>query len=371
MGENKKIFFPNLDGLRFFAFFAVFLSHSFYSKFDYINQTAIYTNVRAIMHAGIFGVNFFFVLSGFLITYLLLDEKTKKGTVNVLSFYMRRVLRIWPLYYLIVFIGFVVIPETQHLLGNKDYVETGDLLSYLCFYSNYSDQPATTAVLGVLWSIAVEEQFYLIWPLFLLVTPLSRVGYLCLGLVIVSMLIRCIYLGDNHDSHLFSCLSDFAVGGGLAYASFYKASWIEKIKSMKMGWIILIYVLGALMFLFRSIWADVYLLYMNQRLLFSIFFAFVILEQNSFDNSFYKWKFSKLLSDLGRHTYGLYLYHFVAIYIVSIILGKLLFNTQSYQVFFVEPILSLILSIIVSYLSYRYFEKPFLKLKDRFAYSKK
>ena len=119
--ENDKVYFPGLNGLRFFAAFSVVVTHIELVKHfkgyptlwvenasDELTLTHILQKI--IFHAGGLGVYFFFVLSGFLITYLLLVEKAKTGTVAVKKFYWRRVLRIWPLYYLIVILGFFVIP---------------------------------------------------------------------------------------------------------------------------------------------------------------------------------------------------------------------------------------------------------------------
>ncbi|TSA49592.1 MAG: acyltransferase [Sphingobacteriales bacterium] len=99
--KSQKIYFPNLDGLRFFAFFAVLLRHSGNTDFQYINTNPTFIFVKKYFYMnGLLGVNFFFVLSGFLITYLLLNEKTIFGKVDIKSFYIRRILRIWPVYFL-------------------------------------------------------------------------------------------------------------------------------------------------------------------------------------------------------------------------------------------------------------------------------
>lgn len=364
--HSKKPFFPNLDGLRFFAFFCVFLAHSFYSKFDYLQKDSLYKIFRDLGHLGIFGVNFFFVLSGFLITYLLLIEKGKIGKINIKFFYLRRILRIWPLYYLIVFIGFLIIPYVQNLIGNFGYEEVADISSFLFFYNNFSSIIPTTAVLGVLWSIAVEEQFYLFWPIVIRYISLKNLVLFCWFIIVISLLMRTFWIGYGYQNTL-SCISDFAVGALLAYSFFTKANWINKLKNLGMKWIVLIYILGISMFLFRGYWAEVSWIYNNERLLFSIFFAFIILEQNSFRFSFYKCGTSEKLSALGRITYGLYMYHFIAIYIVSLVMDKLNFNTQLYQVLFVEPIIALFFSIFIAYLSYKYFEVPILRFKDRFS----
>src|SRR5690348_9426031 len=96
---KAKIFFPNLDGLRFFSFLVVFLYHGHLSIFSYLkdSQPKTYAAIEFLFQHGNLGVNFFFVLSGFLITYLLIKEKEFTGTIHVQNFYIRRILRIWPL----------------------------------------------------------------------------------------------------------------------------------------------------------------------------------------------------------------------------------------------------------------------------------
>src|SRR5690606_15550484 len=99
---KTKIFFANLDGLRFFSFFGVFLFHFYKSLFDNIKETypAVYEVGEFLFQNGSLGVNFFFVLSGFLITFLLIKERELTSKINIKNFYVRRILRIWPLYYI-------------------------------------------------------------------------------------------------------------------------------------------------------------------------------------------------------------------------------------------------------------------------------
>ena len=119
--DNNKVYFPGLNGLRFFAAMAVVVTHIELVK-HFMGLPNLWGNHSSniltlksavntfVFEAGGLGVYFFFVLSGFLITYLLLVEKAKTGTIAVKKFYLRRILRIWPLYYLIVILGFFVVP---------------------------------------------------------------------------------------------------------------------------------------------------------------------------------------------------------------------------------------------------------------------
>ena len=129
----KKIHFENLDGLRFLCFLSVFFFHSFHTDFDSIKSTSIFQLIkRDIFGNGNLGVNFFFVLSGFLITYLLIEEKKLNGQINIKKFWIRRMLRIWPLFYLCVIIGFFIFPVLKSSFGQQPK-ETAFIGYYLTF----------------------------------------------------------------------------------------------------------------------------------------------------------------------------------------------------------------------------------------------
>src|SRR5690606_19639921 len=133
-----------------------------------MHQYAIYGFVKGFLFKnGVLGVNFFFVLSGFLITYLLLVEKDRFKNINIGNFYVRRVLRIWPLFYFCVLFGFVAFPILKEALGEVPD-EPARLPFYLAFLSNFDvvyNASPDASVLGILWSVSIEEQFYLVWPL--------------------------------------------------------------------------------------------------------------------------------------------------------------------------------------------------------------
>ena len=127
-----------------------------------------------ISKIGNYSVICFFVLSGFLITYLLLSEKRQTGAINIRAFYKRRVLRIWPLYYLIIFIGFCLLPilnhyfptDAQHVYPNQiSNLDFSSIFLFLFMLSNFTIayyRPVAGA--SQTWSVSLEEQFYLIWP---------------------------------------------------------------------------------------------------------------------------------------------------------------------------------------------------------------
>ncbi len=370
MSESPKkiVFFPNLDGLRFFAFFSVFLAHSFYTTNQLFLNSEIYKNVVFITSRGILGVNFFFVLSGFLITYLLLVEKEKNGTVNVKYFYFRRFLRIWPLYYAVVLFGFFVLPVVYFLVG-KDLITPGEIFLYLTFLSNF-DKTTTTAILGVLWSISVEEQFYLVWPLLFRYVRSRHHVLIFFVIILVSFVFRIVY-EDNSDvlfKHTLSCISDMAVGGLGAYWSF-KGVITDRFKRMPRWTIIAVYIVGAVLIITRSYWNTAfYGLYGSERLIYSVFFLFIVLEQNYSDNSLFKMGNRKWISKLGIYTYGLYMLHFVAIYFVNLIFDMRGWNTNLGQLMMFEPLITFAVTVGLAYASFVILERPFLKIKKRYSY---
>src|SRR4051794_13937383 len=111
MNIKPAEYLPNLDGLRFMCFLSVFFFHSFHTGYDHIKYSEPYVFIKwTVFQNGNLGVNFFFVLSGFLITRLLLDEKSRNGKIHIFNFYIRRVLRIWPLFYFCLIFGFIIFP---------------------------------------------------------------------------------------------------------------------------------------------------------------------------------------------------------------------------------------------------------------------
>ena len=167
---NTKIYYPALDGLRFFAFFIVFLHHFYFNQSS--NNPVINYFLVVINKNGWIGVDLFFILSGFLITTLLLKERGKFGKYSLKNFWIRRSLRIWPLYYLALLVGFFVLPFFYTKFFNADFtgpfqkfqLET-QLYWYLAFLGNWSvvfNKYSTFPNTAHLWTISLEEQFYFI-----------------------------------------------------------------------------------------------------------------------------------------------------------------------------------------------------------------
>jgi peptidoglycan/LPS O-acetylase OafA/YrhL len=366
--SQREIAFPNLDGLRFLAFFSVFLAHAFYTTDLALSGSLVYRATEFVTGKGIFGVNFFFVLSGFLITYLLLVEKKEKGTVNVRHFYVRRFLRIWPLYYTVVFFGFFVLPLLYSAQG-KEMGNPGQFWLYALFLSNF-DTTTTTAILGILWSVSIEEQFYLLWPVVFFLLRREHHPVIFYAIIVASWVFRIAYAGDSRIlfSHTLSCISDMAVGGLGAHWA-HNGSIIGRLKSMPRWLIVAVYLLGSAMILSRASWNQLLPgLYATERLLYSLLFLFVVLEQNYADNSWFKMSQHPWISRLGTYTYGLYMLHFVSIYAVNLVFDRAGWNRNLVQLMVVEPVVAFAGAVTLAVVSFHVLETPFLNLKKRFSY---
>jgi len=371
LNTSKSFYFQNLDGLRAIAALCVIFAHmaywfkypsnAFYESYKYI------TSMDGV--AGRMGVVFFFILSGFLITYLLFLEEEKNGKINVLFFYVRRVLRIWPLYFATIIVGFVIYPIVIKSTG-VFYHENASGWMFSFFLTNFDHiyrAFPTSNILGVHWSVAVEEQFYLLWPLiFIGFSKRNYFKYIFLFIILFSELFfLLVYHKLNAgDYHFFSCIKYLSFGALMAYFCYFnKKQIIGLLMKLSKPVIIVMYIVGITLLFMQSFLTELSEVYDYLfDILPALFFAFVIVEQNFSDNSFYKIGRFKFLTWLGKISYGLYLTHMIALNIV------IWFFTNGEEYVLLKCALTLILTILISFISYQTLEKYFLSLKDKFSF---
>lgn len=370
----KKTYLENLDGLRFLCFLSVFFFHSAHTEYDYIKADSVYTFIKkGLLANGNLGVNFFFVLSGFLITYLLILEKNETGFIHIRNFWLRRILRIWPLFYLCVLFGFYAFPALKSAFGQQPN-ETASIEYYLTFTNNfdfiYNGLP-DSSVLSVLWSVAIEEQFYLVWPIILSVVPIRKYWVVFVSVMFVSLVFRAFNRDmASHEHHTLSCIGDMAVGALAAWLILTNSSFKMMIEHLPKIAILLVYLCFGLLYLFRDelLSQNLPLINIIERMGIAVFIALIILEQCFSEKSFFKMSSFPILTKLGRISYGLYCLHSIGLLITATMLNKLNLNTTLWQVLLLDTSISLLITILISALSYRFYEKPFLKIKEQFAY---
>ncbi len=366
-----KVFFPNLDGLRYIAFALVFIQHAFSIPFEPLLPKSYLLNklTNAFLWAGGYGVSCFFVLSGFLITYLLLLEKQRTGKIDIPAFYMRRTLRIWPLYFaLVLFTFFIYYP--QH--GTSFSQLTPEKWKYFYFLTNmaYLVPGGGIHPAGISWSVAIEEQFYLVWPLLFLAVPFRWSKWIFPSVMLLSFAFR-IQHPTNYDVlyyHTFANFYDLAIGGLTAWLAFKENTFRSFFELRTFTERMLIYSIGIVLIIFgKSIQPDEWYLII-QRVLTTAFFAFIIMDQCYASSDVMKFSGSSFLSKWGKYTYGMYMLHPITIDYSLDWFGKYLFKDQIGLNTLFVGIIALGFTHLICYFSFHYFETPFLKLKQRFSH---
>lgn len=375
MIEQNKLYFKNLDAIRFFAAMMVFLQHGFAKAFSYlpIEGTPL-KRILQIMSSGGTGVSIFFVLSGFLITYLLIREHEKTGKINVRNFYLRRFLRIWPLYYAVLLFSFLFYPYLKELFGQNNLLAT-EPIYYFFFLSNFDvinvqlnhfGQDAASQT--ITWSVAIEEQFYLFWPLVFLLK--KKFWLPLIGLLgILSMVFRVINFEEHVVLyfHTFSVIVDLCVGGIIAYLAYYNNRFRTFLENTNLRFHLITFTLLFLVMYFgtKSLFGAYEIAF--GRLVKTILFGLIISAQALTKNqSFLNLGNFKFGTYWGKYTYGIYLIHPIIITLILAVLDVLKLQRDSFLKAFAVGVLALIVTLITSKLSYKYFEGPFLKLKSKF-----
>lgn len=378
--QNLKIYFPGLNGLRFIAAFLVIIHHT--EQFKTVLRFSNYWENPFIRNIGGLGVNLFFVLSGFLITYLLLSEKENFNTISIKNFYIRRMLRIWPLYFLIAIAGLYIIPHfsffnlpewTEKI---SEHLAIKSILFFLILPNLAIVLFTPVPYAAQTWSIGVEEQFYLIWPLIIKYT--KRYLLVLVSIVFITILMNTtfillsLYLKKTNADELLQTrvvyiiqylnylrISCMAIGGIGAYLLFFnkeKALSILYSKLMQVAAVALIVMLML---------KGVKFLYISQEI-YALLFAVIILNIASNPQSMLKLN-NQSFDFLGKISYGLYMYHPIAIVIAIKTLSLVFTDFNTIGANFCVHAVSLLIAIAIATLSYYLLERKFLKFKKVFT----
>jgi peptidoglycan/LPS O-acetylase OafA/YrhL len=365
--HSKGTFYhPELDVLRFVAFLAVFIHHALPREASlYIADglsPAVTQWILTAKEAGAFGLDLFFALSAYLITELLLREHAKRGTFSISAFYIRRALRIWPLYFTFLLLTVLVIPT----LIPAERFGPVYALSFALFLGNWvcAAYGLPFSVASPLWSISVEEQFYIGWPLLLWFCGVHRLKHLALAMLVVAVFTRVglAAYGVEHPGvwcNTIARLDPIALGALLAFILNGRAPQISNALRIVMCASAFVIWLLTARYLSHSGPTSIATYALSGFASVVLLLGILRSEARLLRVAPFSW-----LVYLGRISYGLYVFHLFALTLMSQVvqipvLGIPL-NFERRLLF------SFLLTIALATVSYRVLELPFLKLKERF-----
>lgn len=355
---SRVRFFGSLDGLRALSILGVLWTHVWYvSGLEYYNRLQHYP----VLKMGAFGVDVFFGISGFLITTLLLRERSKNGTISLRDFYLRRSLRIWPLYYATLGIYVLLVIFLQRGTG-RDGIFFHFLPGYLTFtYTWFAGWAASGAVFNFAWSLSVEEQFYVVWALVLRILR---------GLLPAVVMILMIFL---RLSVHFNVLQNFILKDSLLWriaagisVPICLGAILAQILHSEKGFRILRPILGSkwaaalwILLLLASLVPRQPFWQMIQWFLVAAVVGSCVIRE---DNTLAPFLRFRPLAYIGLVSYGMYLLNTLVLDVVNPVMNRigLRHPLLKFPVFVAA-------TVLVAGISYRFFETPFLRLKERFS----
>jgi peptidoglycan/LPS O-acetylase OafA/YrhL len=373
----EAVYIPALDGVRFLAFALVFLNHAG-------GPAAFEPFSRAISTAltfGWIGVDIFLCLSGFLIATLLLHEIAATGGLSVPWFYLRRILRIWPLYYLMLAIGFGVSPWLLGQTGTPAYTSLlakhlfpfatlfGNL-SYAFFQTDFGAMAPSAGFFAPLWTVGLEEQFYLVFPLLLAAfpRPSTRASLTAVGAVLLFSLATRLYIVGNGIHYpavwtlTFARLDPIVLGIAGAIAWHRHGVAIRRLKlygaelaaTAGLFWLVMsfpqINLSRHVVWQFLATAAGSLLLILG-------------VLRYRIPSAAFGWR---PIAWLGKISYGLYVFHLLVLYLYGSKVAPHVVVAGPMRPF-VDLALSLVFTIGVAAISYYAYERPFLRIKTRFT----
>jgi Predicted acyltransferases len=330
--NNKKIF--GLESLRFVAFLSIFIGHAT-PYWDY----------------GLFSIHLFFVLSSFLLTYLLLKEIEQTNRFSRSNFLIRRGLRVYPLYYLVVGFSFIVLPIISNYTHQKITLPPNKL-TYLLFISNF-DFSDHIFPLKFLWSISVEEQFYL---LFILLSFLFKKRFYTAISILISLYIgfriySWHYNYDYFDLLMHPCSYFVHYAAGMIAAKLY---FEKKIPSLKQLIMLTAALVAVVVIMDKNKTSQLF----DAIPLSALLSCIILIIAEFFKKFSTENKIFKATEYLGKYTYGLYVY---SGFVIAFFLTNVHINSIILKAF-----IEFALLLPLSWLSYHLFEEKFLKLKHLF-----
>lgn len=352
--SKDRLYLPGLNGIRAVAALSVLFGHMWAPFGDWGIGEPIFQIPWPCAP-----VTTFFVISGFLITYLLMNEVGKTGDVSIGKFYMRRILRIWPLYYGYMVLALIVVAAFK-----------GEINSAAWFYTFFSGNISHAIGIGIIplyhfWSLGVEEQFYAWYP-WMVKYNKKHILYAVCGLCILWFGIKLgsyVVLGKGVVYRIFAVTQfDCMMLGAAGAIMYYRGTeWFRRLCSNRF-----VAISAWVLFFTSGMWAK-YIPSPITNEVIAIISLLVIMAG-------LVWKpilENKVMNYLGRISYGIYVIHPILLYAGTRLLSDTLSRYEGAQiqggVCFAIFIGVSALTIGIAALSYKYYEMPFLRIKDKFS----
>ncbi len=370
----KKSHFDNIDAIRFLAVLGILISHCFITENQQVKVSSLYTDLLQVT-GNLQNVcySLLFILTGFLNTWTIFEERFIYKNLNLLRFYMRRILGMLPLYFVMFVLGFFILPKFNTGIP-LEFSELKNPSQYLSFIFNFGYSETSSplnplqGVWGNMWTIAVSFQFIIVWPI--LMSYFRRKEK---ALMIIAMIafIASAWMWSQDDSYRFSSLNiicDFIVGSYLAYFSFFKYKLYGFLKNQTKRTIGFVYLIFILVIIFlpqirhEFKYLPPQLVFIIERILLTLSLAFFVFEQNFNSNSVLKIAKLKIFNYPGKLAYSIYAYHALAILIAFKIMQFASSEQTASAVMLLEPFLAIIIALVLAMFSTEYFEKKFTRL---------
>ncbi len=359
---SEKKYYPQLDAIRGLSVLAVF----FYHAYKPTDGTYLIQSFWVWFFSKMYlGLDVFFILSAFLLTLLGINEYKKNGNFSFKNYFIRRALRIWPLYYVIMFFAFVVLKLFQKYTGQQITLPPAGW--YLFFISNFY-LLGHVFFLRLLWTLSVEEQFYFVWGLCLLFFQ-KNLGWIIFIFALTSLAFNIAAVSKGIDIYFntLTYLLDMMVGAFAAFSIIKNSLLVKFFQILKRGKSYLFYIVFPLLFVVtflidrsvpESLKSVTELIF---RMIFVVYCGLVIIDQMVNTNTVLSLSNKKILVYTGKISYGLYCFHGIVITFGAIALKAI----QAKFPGLVNAMVLLGITFAAASLSYVFIEKPFLKLKDK------
>ncbi|HRH58965.1 MAG TPA: acyltransferase [Chitinophagaceae bacterium] len=370
---NQSSYLPNLNSVRAIAAMMVVLTHIEFCK----PASTPYPFLESL---GGMAVCIFFVLSGFIITYLLLNEKKKKNHISIRRFYLKRMLRIWPLFFLILTVGYFIIP-----LILPDYYQRehgrfawNSILLNIFFLTNITFVlKLTPTIITVIWSIGIEEQFYIFWPwlarinnktffkailLVILIFPLLKISFFIASTITHSSIT--VFMSSVLGTTRFELM---AIGGFFGYLAVHEILPVKFFVTRSffykpaVQWISLAGFLGCVTAGIISTSPEAYQVI---TLPMGVFTGIVLLNLAINTSAVFTLE-NKFANYLGKISYGIYLWHMPLVVVFYHFMGARLQSINAVAQNIISYFSIIAITIAIASASYYFFELRFLNIRDK------